>query len=109
MIADLSSGFLTRPLGSFRFLGKTEATPVLEILAQRLEATDSQIDLCNRFSYALGVLQARQWSEAAALFESILDQYEDDGPSRFYFARCQVYAKDETSTADPTVIHLDRK
>jgi adenylate cyclase len=109
VIADLSSGILTRPLGSFRFVGKTEATPVSEIIAQRFEATDSQIDLCNRFSHALQVLRARQWSEAATLFESILDQYEDDGPSRFYIARCQLYAKDGAPESDPTIIHLDRK
>lgn len=109
VIADLSSGFLARPLGSFRFVGKTEAIPVSEIVAQRVEATDEQIDLCNRFSHALEVLKTRQWSEATALFESILDRYENDGPSRFYFARCQVYAKEGTSAADPTVIHLDHK
>jgi adenylate cyclase len=109
VIADLSSGILTRPLGSFRFVGKTEATPVSEIVAQRFEATDSQIDLCNRFSHALDVLRTRQWAEATALFESILNQYEDDGPSRFYVARCQQYARDGISDADPTIIHLDRK
>src|SRR5262249_6738278 len=87
VIADLSAGFLTRPLGSFRFLGKAEATPVSEIMAQRPKASERQADLCNRFTHALEVLRARQWSEATALFESILDQYEDDGPSRFYFAR----------------------
>jgi adenylate cyclase len=109
VIADLSPGFLIRPLGSFRFLGKTEATPVSEIVALRSEATPRQIDLCSRFTHALEVLRASQWSEATALFESILDQYEDDGPSRFYYARCQVYAKDATAVADPGVIHLDRK
>jgi adenylate cyclase len=109
VVAELSSGVLTRPLGSFRFVGKAEATPVSEIVAQRFEATDRQIDLCNRFSHALETFRARRWSEATALFESILDQYEDDGPSRFYIARCQQHAQDEMSDADPTIIHLDRK
>ena len=109
VVAGLTSGFLTRPIGSFRLVGKAEVTPVSEIVAQRFEATDSQIDLCSRFSQALDVLRARQWPEATALFESILDQYQDDGPSRFYAARCQQYAKDGASDADPTIIHLDRK
>jgi adenylate cyclase len=109
VIADLSSGILTRPLGSFRLVGKAEATPVSEIVAPRFEATDSQIDLCNRFSHALEVLRSNRWSEAHALFESILHRYEDDGPSRFYLARCQQHAQDEMSDADPTIIHLDRK
>ncbi len=108
VMAGLSSGFLTRPVGSFRLLGKAEVTPVSHIVAQRFEATDSQIDLCTRFSEALDVLRARQWHEASALFKSILDEYEDDGPSRFYLARCQQYARDE-SGSDPTIILLDRK
>jgi adenylate cyclase len=108
VMGGLSSGFLTRPVGSFRLLGKAEVTPVSQIVAQRFEATDGQIDLCTRFSEALDVLRARQWHEASALFKSILDEYEDDGPSRFYLARCQQYAKDE-SESDPTIILLDRK
>ncbi|HET7911957.1 MAG TPA: adenylate/guanylate cyclase domain-containing protein [Pseudolabrys sp.] len=109
VVADLTSGFLTRPLGSFRLVGKSDAIPVSEIVAQRLGATDSQIDLCNRFSHALDVLQARQWQEAAALFNAILEEYEDDGPSRLYAARCRQLADDAAPEADPTVIHLDRK
>ena len=108
VMAGLSAGFLTRSVGSFRLLGKAEVTPVSQILAQRFEATDSQIDLCTKFERALDVMRARQWHEASALFKSILDEYEDDGPSRFYLARCQQYAKDESDT-DPTIILLDRK
>lgn len=108
VMSGLSSGFLTRPMGSFRFVGKAEATPVLQIVAQRLEATEREIDLCARFSRALDVMRARQWHEAIALFMSILDQYEDDGPSRFYLDRCQDYAKDG-SDSDPTIILLEHK
>jgi adenylate cyclase len=109
VIAGLSSGFLTRPVGSFRLVGKAEVTPVSEIVAQRSEATDSQKQLCESFSHALDVLRARQWLEASALFESILAQHEDDGPSHFYFARCKHYAKDGASDTDPTIIHLEHK
>jgi adenylate cyclase len=109
VIAGLASGFLTRPVGSFRLVGKAELTPVSEIVAQHSEATDSQKQLCESFSHALDVLRARQWVEASALFESILAQHEDDGPSRFYFARCKHYAKDGASDTDPTIIHLEHK
>jgi adenylate cyclase len=109
VIAGLSSDFLTRPVGSFRLVGKAEVTPVSEIVAQCSEATDSQKQLCASFSHALDVLRARQWAEASALFESILAQHEDDGPSRFYFARCKHYAKDGALNTDPTIIHLEHK
>ena len=95
-------------LGSFRFVGKAELTPVSEIVAQRPEATESQIDLCTRFTKALDLLRAGKWLEAMTLLKSILDQHEDDGPTRFYIARSQHYTEEEWES-DPTIIHLDQK
>jgi adenylate cyclase len=108
VVAGLSAGFLTRPVGSFRLVGKAEPTPVSEIVAQRLEATESEIDLCSRFSTAVDFLRARKWDEATTLLNSILEQHEDDGPTRFYLARCQQYTADEWGS-DPTIILLDQK
>jgi adenylate cyclase len=108
VVAGLTAGFLTRPVGSFRLVGKAEPTPVTEIVAQRLEATESQIDLCTRFSKAVDFLRERNWNEAIMLLNSILDQYEDDGPTRYYLARCQQYTAEEWDS-DPTIILLDHK
>jgi len=108
VIAGLSAGFLTRPVGSFRLVGKAEPIPVSEIVAQRLEATESQIDLCTRFTRAVDLLHARKWDEAMTLLNAILDQHEDDGPTRFYIARSQQYTAEEWDF-DPTIILLDQK
>lgn len=109
VIANLSSGILTRSLGSFRLVGKAEAIPVLEIVAQRFEATDEQVNLCDLFEQALNVLRAGQLQEAIAQFESILMLYKDDGPTRFYLARCMQSVGEDIREADLTIIHLDRK
>jgi adenylate cyclase len=108
VVAGLSAGFLTRPVGSFRLVGKAEPTPVSEIVAQRLEATESQIDLCSKFSTAVDFLRTQKWDEATTLLNSILEQHEDDGPTRFYLARCQQYTAEEWGS-DPTIILLDQK
>ena len=108
VLAGLSSGFLTRPVGSFRLVGKAEPIPVSEIVAQRLEATESQIDLCTRFTRAVDLLRAGKWDEAMTLLKAILDQHEDDGPTRFYIARSQQYTAEEWDF-DPTIILLDQK
>ena len=108
MIAGLSAGFLTRPVGSFRLVGKAEPIPVSEIVAQRLEATEGQIDLCTRFTRAVDLLHARKWDEAMTLLNAILDQHADDGPTRFYIARSQQYTAEEWDF-DPTIILLDQK
>jgi adenylate cyclase len=109
VVRGLSSRILFRPLGSFRFLGKTEATPVVEILSRRSAAGPSEADLCERFSQALDVLRARQWFKAGELLASILEKRPNDGPSRFYLARCQQCMRDEMQDGDPTIIHLDTK
>lgn len=109
VIANLSSGILTRPLGSFRLVGKAEAIPVMEIMAQRFEATDEQVNLCEMFEQALNVLRTGQLQEAIAQFESILTLYKDDGPTRYYLARCIQSVGEDVREADLTIIHLDRK
>ena len=108
VVAGLSAGFLTRPVGSFRLVGKAEPLPVSEIVAQRAEATDSQIELCARFTTAVDLLRARKWNEGISQLNSILEKHEDDGPTRFYLARCQQYTAEEWNS-DPTIILLDQK
>jgi adenylate cyclase len=108
VVAGLSAEFLTRPVGSFRLVGKAEPTPVSEVVAPRLEATGSEIDLCARFSTAMDLLRARNWNEAVALLNSILERHEDDGPTRFYLARCKQFTAEEWGS-NPTIILLDQK
>lgn len=110
VVSDLTGRILFRPMGSFRLFGKAEVTPVVEILAQTTAATEDQRHLCECFSAALGLLRARRWDEAAALLESLLDKYPDDGPSRFYMDRYRLWStKGAVPEEDLTIIHLDRK
>jgi adenylate cyclase len=100
---------LFRPLGSFQFVGKADATPVVEILARKPAASPDQLQLCERFSEALEVFRGQRWADAAALLEAIIASFAGDGPSRFYLSRCQRYAAQGPDEGDPTVIRLDAK
>jgi adenylate cyclase len=100
---------LFRPLGSFQFVGKADATPVVEILARRGGASLDQLRLCERFSVALEAFRAQCWADAAALFETIIENFPDEGPSRFYLSHCRRYAADGPGDGDPRVIRLDTK
>jgi adenylate cyclase len=102
-------GLLLRPLGDFQFVGKTEGTPIVEIIAAAATATDSQIQLLARFSAALATFQAAQWTRATAAFEAIQAEFPDDGPTRFYHARCQLYLSGAEPPDDPRVIRMDAK
>jgi adenylate cyclase len=110
VVQDLEPLLLLRPLGSFQFVGRTDATPVIEILARKAAASPEQLQLCERFSDALEAFRAERWADAAALLETILESFSGDGPSRFYLSRCQQYAAEgPAGEGDPTVIRLDIK
>jgi adenylate cyclase len=109
VVQDLEYLLLLRPLGSFRFFGKADATPVVEILARRAAASPPQLQLCERFAEALEAFRAQCWTDAAALFAAILENVGDDGPSRFYLSYCRRCAAEGPGVGDPTVIPLDTK
>jgi adenylate cyclase len=109
VVRDLGDLLLFRPLGSFQFVGKSEATSVVELLARKEDAGPGQLELCERFALALEVFRARRWGDATALFETIAESFAGDGPSRFYLSRCQKYATQGPDEGDPTVIRLDAK
>ena len=82
-------GLLCRFLGEFRFVGKTEPLPILEVLALEKTASESQRRLCENFANAMEELRLGRWREAGEAFEAILRDYPEDGPSRFHLARCR--------------------
>ncbi len=104
-----TDGILVRPLGLFRLMGKADPTSVVEILGKRSAAAAEQLDLCVRFADALAAFRTEQWATAAGLFEAILGHFANDGPSRFYLARCRKYAAEAPASDEPTVIQMEDK
>ena len=81
--------FLTRPLGRFLLAGKVNAVPVHELISEREGANEEQLRLCDAFGLALDAYREKRWDEAVGLFEKILGESSEDGPSRFYLALCR--------------------
>jgi adenylate cyclase len=98
-----------RPLGSFRLVGKADATPIVEILGILDGAESKQSELSFRFSDALALFTAQQWAKAEATFHAILERYPDDGPTSLYLATCRRYARDGVPDDKPTVIRMAEK
>ncbi|TMH00752.1 MAG: adenylate/guanylate cyclase domain-containing protein, partial [Betaproteobacteria bacterium] len=97
-------GLLTRPVGTFRLAGKAVALRVVELRGLQADVGPAEQSLCERFTQALARHDARQWREAADLFFDILAQAPDDGPSRFYLARCsELLATPLDESWSPTV------
>ena len=80
------NGLLTRPLGSFLLAGKTTPLKVFELIAPAERAGKRQLALCRRFAAALAAFNAQNWCEAVESFSHLLNEFPDDGPTRFYLA-----------------------
>lgn len=102
-------GLLLRPMGAFQFVGKTEGIPIVEIMAATADAAAELTHLSQRFSVALAIFHTAQWSSAADAFTAILEEYPNDGPTRFYLARCQLYLSGAFLPDDPRVIRMEAK
>ncbi|MDD1624758.1 MAG: hypothetical protein LUO94_08360, partial [Methylococcaceae bacterium] len=101
-------GLLCRFLGEYRFVGKTEPLPILEVLALEKTASESQKQLCANFVNAMEELRLGRWHEAGEAFDAILRDYPEDGPSRFHLARCLRHA-DTPPDELPWVVNMDAK
>lgn len=104
-----AEGLLLRPLGSFRLRGKTDPTSVFEILGRQDRAGVEHIDLCAQFAEGLAAFQRKEWLRAATLFEAVAARFAGDGPSRFYWLRCQKYSSEPPSDDGPAIIHMEEK
>jgi adenylate cyclase len=104
MSASVTHGlknFLLRSLGEFILPGMSRKVLLMELVAHKPHAEDKQRWLCETFELGLMAYQARQSDIAMQYFLDILHVYPDDGPARFYLARCN-----EASLTQASVIHL---
>jgi len=100
---------VTRYLGDFVFVNKTEAVPIYEILGRRETATERDMSLCERFGEAIERCRERDWAGAAEQFQGILDDFGDDGPADFHLARCRRLMDDPAGVTEPLLVRMDAK
>lgn len=109
VVEGLEELLLLRPMGKFQFVGKTEGLPIVEILAGRSDASEGELQLCERFAEALEKFQQGDWVSAEGGFRQLLDDYPDDGPSKFFLDRCVRYQAGESPPEDLTTVRMDAK
>lgn len=103
-------GLLIRQLGRFALVGRSEPISLVEILAAAETAQEGAIRLSKRFGEALDSFHQQSWQDAAERFEVLVKDFSEDGPARFYLARCRDYLSEAPlSMKDPTVIQMETK
>jgi len=108
------SGFVFRELDLIRVKGKLQPVMIHELVGRMGE--DSAYGPPEEVRKRLGLFRnarvlycQRQWQSAQSAFQTILDQWPDDGPSRAYWKRCQDYLFEEPPAAWDGVFTMTHK
>lgn len=101
----------SRPLGSVRVKGKSRATALHELFdGDEPRLREHKASTQGDFAAALALYGEGRLDEASRLFASLLEGHSDDGPARFYAARCRrLLAREAPDSAWTGVIDLEGK
>jgi adenylate cyclase len=83
--------FETRELDTILVVGKTEPSKVFELIAPKGELSDHDLLLLKQYGEAIALYHERKYAYALEKFEEILKTFPEDGPSKLYRQRCEVY------------------
>jgi adenylate cyclase len=112
--AARDAGFLFRELDSIRVKGKLQPVTIYELVGRLSELQQDpafpDLQQCFvQFAAARQLYLHRQWPAAQQAFQSILDHWPNDGPSRMYWKRCQEYLFDEPPASWDGVFTMTHK
>ncbi len=112
--AAQESNFVFRELDLIRVKGKKLPVTIYELIGRDGETTDygtpEQIEKrVAEFRRARDLYSQRQWEDAQKAFETILAEWDSDGPSRAYWKRCQEYLFDEPPSGWDGVFTMEHK
>jgi adenylate cyclase len=112
--ATREANFMYRELDVIRVKGKSQPVTIYELIGRQdtpgvygsVEEVQLRLD---RFARGRELYRARRWEDAQKTFQSILDRWSDDGPSRMYWKRCQEYLFDEPPSGWDGVFTMTHK
>ncbi len=102
-------GVFTREVGSFRLVGKTRPVIVHELVCRTQQMDTIKKDRYALFAIGLEAFRAQCWQEAAAAFKALLEQFGDDGPSRYYLRLCEKYQNEPLEASWDGIVSLGQK
>ena len=108
-LKDAGDGFVVRELGLIAVKGKLQPIRIYELLAEKDRATAELLLWAGDYSRAMELFHGRQWQAAQELFEALLEQQAQDGPSIHYRDWCGDCLTSTPLTDDWNVIHLKEK
>ena len=108
-VVGKSGDFLTREIGSFRFVGKSSPVVVHELLCSKKDADEQLVGICGKFANGLELFRWRSFDIAMEIFRETDRWAGGDGPSAFYLRLCEEYIQHPPGEPWDGAIRMDRK
>ena len=94
--------------------GKLQPVTIYELIGRAEQSTsygspDEVRARLELFRQARALYGQRRWAEAQKHFQSVLDNWPEDGPARTYWKRCQDYLFDEPPSGWDGVFTMTHK
>jgi adenylate cyclase len=102
-------GFVTRKLGNFRLVGKMKPVTLHQLISYKSEFDEKAQKACAVFAEALDTYSRQSWDEAADMFQRYIEDFGDDGPSRFYIRQCAKCKADPSMESWGAVVCVEEK
>ena len=112
--AAKGDGFVFRELDLIRVKGKHQPVTIYELIGHSgadsvYGAPEEVASRVSLFEQARALYRNRKWAEAQKTFQTLLDKWPNDGPSRTYWKRCQDYLFDEPPSGWDGVFTMTHK
>jgi len=102
-------GFLTRELGEFLLVGKSNPILVHELICRIEDSSEQQKRLCAIFKEALSAYKRKSWEEAIEKLHESLQIDKEDRPSLFYLELCEKYRENPPAEIWDGIVCMDKK
>jgi len=101
--------FFARELGLIEVKGKTIPVKIFEIIGEEGRIPSEKREVVMPFNQGLTLYKEKKWHEALGVFDNILKQNIEDGPSEFYKKKCEYYIANPPLTKNRDIVKMTEK
>lgn len=84
--------FVVRRFDKVRVVGINTPVQLWELVEFKAEMTPELDDFLGRFEEAHETFDGRNWKKALTLFQTLSQEFPDDGPTKSYIKKCEVFS-----------------
>lgn len=107
--SKISEEFAKRPLGIITVKGKVEPIGIYELIGIKEKLPKKELEKLERFSEAYTLIMNKRWIEAKDRLTSLLNQFPEDYPTKFYLQLVEKLEKSDGLTEDWFIVKMETK